>query len=431
MIATVPALLFSVVQAREASRMERRNAEQRTLQLARRIASRVDDHVGTIDVLLTSLSYTVHPDWTERARNDSLLGEISRELGGRFLQLSVADSAGRVGGNLAVGRIAWRTLLDQRPQILSRCATYPRPWRGRADGGADHRRECDRLRAANRRPGRLDVGSGGRIHTARPTWPLAGARRPAGWRGGSAVGQRRPRDRPDQRPAGFRRHGAAAACGEGGGVGASGGVHEVTGANGAAQLSGYARVSRVPWLVRVGVPSEVALAGVHARERQAQWLFAGSLAVSLLLAWLIARGITGPVRALTADVAAFASGHLTRRTAIGANGELGTLATTFHRMADALERRGTELSDSELRYRALFDTMPLPMWVYDTHSLRFLAVNHAAVERYGYTREEFLAMRVLDIRPEQDREMVRDLTAPGARDSCAVRRGGTAPRAAR
>ncbi len=71
---------------------------------------------------------------------------------------------------------------------------------------------------------------------------------------------------------------------------------------------------------------------------------------------------------------------------------------------DATERIGHEraLRDSEERYRNLFDANPLPMWVYDTGSLRFLAVNESAVRAYGYAREEFLAMRITDIRPPED-----------------------------
>ncbi|HEX4926616.1 MAG TPA: sensor histidine kinase [Burkholderiales bacterium] len=44
------------------------------------------------------------------------------------------------------------------------------------------------------------------------------------------------------------------------------------------------------------------------------------------------------------------------------------------------------------RYRMLFETSPLPMWVVDDETLGFLAVNDAAVRLYGYSREEFLAM---------------------------------------
>lgn len=50
----------------------------------------------------------------------------------------------------------------------------------------------------------------------------------------------------------------------------------------------------------------------------------------------------------------------------------------------------------------LFDNHPDAMWIYDRETLRFLAVNHAAVTRYGYSREEFLAMTIRDIRPAED-----------------------------
>ncbi|MBL8383558.1 MAG: PAS domain S-box protein [Burkholderiales bacterium] len=61
------------------------------------------------------------------------------------------------------------------------------------------------------------------------------------------------------------------------------------------------------------------------------------------------------------------------------------------------------LADSERRYRAMFASNPQPMWVYDVETLRFLDVNDAAVAHYGYSRDEFRAMSVLDIRPEEDR----------------------------
>ena len=60
------------------------------------------------------------------------------------------------------------------------------------------------------------------------------------------------------------------------------------------------------------------------------------------------------------------------------------------------------LRASEAPYRLLFDKNPMPMWVYDVQSLAFLAVNQAAVENYGYSREEFLRMTVCDIRPAED-----------------------------
>ncbi|MEJ7711044.1 MAG: PAS domain S-box protein [Pyrinomonadaceae bacterium] len=58
--------------------------------------------------------------------------------------------------------------------------------------------------------------------------------------------------------------------------------------------------------------------------------------------------------------------------------------------------------DSEARYRLLFDSSPLPMWVYDLETLAFLAVNKAAVRHYGYPADDFLRMTIRDIRPAEN-----------------------------
>ena len=62
------------------------------------------------------------------------------------------------------------------------------------------------------------------------------------------------------------------------------------------------------------------------------------------------------------------------------------------------EETTARLRDSERRYRDLFDVNPQPMWVYDRETLRFLAVNQRAIKVYGYSRDEFLAMSIADIR---------------------------------
>ena len=60
------------------------------------------------------------------------------------------------------------------------------------------------------------------------------------------------------------------------------------------------------------------------------------------------------------------------------------------------------LQESEERHRRLFDNNPLPTWIYDRETLRFLVVNAAAVRNYGYSSDEFLTMTIKDIRPPED-----------------------------
>ena len=71
---------------------------------------------------------------------------------------------------------------------------------------------------------------------------------------------------------------------------------------------------------------------------------------------------------------------------------------------DISDRKRAEeaLRTSEEQYRLLFDSNPVPMWVFDRTTLRFLAVNTAAIRHYGFTEPEFLAMTTADLRPKED-----------------------------
>lgn len=79
------------------------------------------------------------------------------------------------------------------------------------------------------------------------------------------------------------------------------------------------------------------------------------------------------------------------------------------------------LIESEQRYAALFEMAPVPMWVYDLATTRFLAVNRVAVETYGYAAAEFLSMTVFDIRPESEHECLRQQLSNPSRQKAAWR----------
>jgi diguanylate cyclase (GGDEF)-like protein/PAS domain S-box-containing protein len=71
----------------------------------------------------------------------------------------------------------------------------------------------------------------------------------------------------------------------------------------------------------------------------------------------------------------------------------------------------TELKRREASFRLLFLSNPVPMYLFDRETLRFLDVNDAAVAHYGHSRERFLEMSMLDIRPAEDREEIARVAA--------------------
>ena len=75
------------------------------------------------------------------------------------------------------------------------------------------------------------------------------------------------------------------------------------------------------------------------------------------------------------------------------------------------KRAQEALRQSETQYRLLFDSNPVPMWVFNRETLRFLTVNEAAVQHYGFSKGEFLAMTIVDIRPEEDIPDLLEATA--------------------
>jgi diguanylate cyclase (GGDEF)-like protein/PAS domain S-box-containing protein len=77
----------------------------------------------------------------------------------------------------------------------------------------------------------------------------------------------------------------------------------------------------------------------------------------------------------------------------------------------------TDLKHREESFRLLFDSNPVPMWLLDQATFRFIAVNDAAVAHYGYSREQFLAMSLMDIKPAEEREEVAGRLKAGQRPS--------------
>ncbi len=179
-------------------------------------------------------------------------------------------------------------------------------------------------------------------------------------------------------------------------------------------LVAYAPVdgfSKPEMFVAVEVPERAVVGAVT----RALIVFLTGLAVvsaaAMALAWIAGSAlVVRPIRAIIDAASTVAGGNLSGRTGLKhGRGELGELAVAFDGMAQSLEQRMHQLlqtdralEESGRAYRKLFFENPIPMWLYDRDSLRFLEVNTAAQKQYGFTRDQFLAMGIKDIRPPQE-----------------------------
>jgi PAS domain S-box-containing protein len=87
---------------------------------------------------------------------------------------------------------------------------------------------------------------------------------------------------------------------------------------------------------------------------------------------------------------------------------VSTRNITGKKLADLEQLKIKEsLRLSEQQYRTLFDSNPLPCWIYDLETQKFLEVNEAAIKHYGYTREEFQQLTIFEIQAEENIEKLK------------------------
>src|SRR6476661_1578021 len=88
---------------------------------------------------------------------------------------------------------------------------------------------------------------------------------------------------------------------------------------------------------------------------------------------------------------------------------VSTRNITGKKLADLEQSKIKEsLRLSEQQYRTLFESNPLPCWIYDFETQKFLEVNEAAIKHYGYSREEFMQLTIFDIQTEENTEKLNN-----------------------
>ena len=167
-------------------------------------------------------------------------------------------------------------------------------------------------------------------------------------------------------------------------------------------IAASSAVPGTPWHVLLEAPAGV----VNAPVRQVVSRIALVSLIVMLLALvgtsMLSRRITRPLAQLTEATSALSGADFSRRVTVSGSDEVGRLAEAFNVMAERLDDEMAARRRQEDQWRLVFEANPQPMWVYDPDTLRFLAVNDAAVRQYGYSAREFEAMTVKDIVPAED-----------------------------
>ncbi|HEX3661079.1 MAG TPA: EAL domain-containing protein [Acidobacteriaceae bacterium] len=127
-------------------------------------------------------------------------------------------------------------------------------------------------------------------------------------------------------------------------------------------------------------------------------------------------GVVASVLGLTAWGAVFPCALLLERvlpqlTVIGELWNVPKYFVAFGMILTLLEEQKRQADRTSEEYRVLFENNPHPMWIFEVETLRFLAVNDAAVSRYGYAAEEFRKMTLRDIRPAEEVAAMEDAVA--------------------
>jgi PAS domain S-box-containing protein len=155
------------------------------------------------------------------------------------------------------------------------------------------------------------------------------------------------------------------------------------------RLGAFSQTPKYHWAVGVSMARDVALAPVQEILRQQLVAFGLIVVLSIVIAGVLTRLLTAPIRRLGEATSALAAGDLSRRVAVGANDELGRLGHSFNDMADRLSERQGEIlrlrAEAEQRarqLRAVLESLSDAVWVVDAAG-RLIDGNQTALRSAG------------------------------------------------
>jgi diguanylate cyclase (GGDEF)-like protein/PAS domain S-box-containing protein len=341
----LPFIVYVGVNAARQAAVARAYVKQRSLAIARAVATRVDDVVADNLTALALVRHGVTPDPAATGANEAFLSKMRADLPRLVHNVGVFTLDGRNVGMLNRNRpgadasIADRSYFRRAAQgaatVIEGPVTAP-------DGGAPvvmYARPI--LGASGSVEGVVTISSD--LSQVQRLLTLDGAVPPQTviaivntegvviarsidserWIGRSVMNVGRAREHIASRE----------------------GVDDTLGADNVPRIAGFTRAKRTHWHVFVGMPADAALSAAH--TNMLETLAFGVLSLLLgaaVCAWLGAR-IARPLRLLAHDATLLARGNLSHRTAVAGDDETGVLASTLNRLAQTVEERTRALQD--------------------------------------------------------------------------------------
>ncbi len=373
-------------------RSDRAAAAEHAVNEARLLAAQIDDHINAIDNLLSVLAQAVSFDPADRSANDALLRKVRSELPNGNSHIFLFD-------------------LDGNPIGTSQETSYPPP---NAFGRAYFNEALAGHNPAVGVP--IMVRSGHRIvNVARPIRDESGRIR-AVLTAGPVLDRFEDTLKLHALPPGsaisiLNMQGIVIASDGNQRIGRQGGRNHLqqriaagegsdmsrwTRRDNVERVNGFATAHQVPWIVTVGVPTDIAYAALASRLKWGALMIGGTLMLAFGIAWLLSGRIVRPLRQLGKDAAVLAGGDFSHRTGVRTADEVGALADNFNQMAQAIETRRQKARDARREMRDAKNTLAT---VVDTSQVAFVCValdqsillwSRGAERMFGYSADEML-----------------------------------------
>jgi diguanylate cyclase (GGDEF)-like protein/PAS domain S-box-containing protein len=183
--------------------------------------------------------------------------------------------------------------------------------------------------------------------------------------------------------------------------------------DGIERITGSSTAHRVPWLVSIGLPRDIAWAAIASALGWGVLFCTIALLAAFAVAWTLSARLVRPIQQLDRDASMLAAGDLSHRSAIRTRDEIGDLARSFNQMAASLEQRHEEATRAADDFRttkdalaALIEHAPVPIVVKELEAQKFVLVNRAYEKFMGICRDQLIGRTVNNLFPPDEAEKI-------------------------